>query len=77
MQEKATSQNRERQLSPSPFPWTTASGRVVRTPEPDGGRPVTRFAEEPGSRSHPATGSPPVKVLVGLGGRGVSEASCA
>lgn len=77
MHEETTSREGTRQSIGSPSPGTTASGRVVRTPEPDGGRPVTRFAEEPGSRTHPATGSPPVKVLVCLGGRGASEASCA
>jgi len=63
MQKKNTSRKEVRQSLRVPSPGTTASDRVVRTPESDGGRPVSRFAKEPGSRSFPATGSPPLKVL--------------
>ena len=63
MQKKTTSRKEVRQSEGLPSPGTTASDRVVRTPEPDGGRPVSRFAKDPGSGSTPATGSPPLKVL--------------
>lgn len=75
MQKKNTSQEGARQ-SVGPFtPGTTASDRVVRTPESDGGRPVDRFTKEPGSGLIPATGSPPLKVLGEGTGRGRGEQS--
>jgi len=75
MHKKNTPREEVQQSSGVPSPGAKASGRVVRTPEPDGGRPVDRFAKEPGSRTSPATGSPPIKVLGGGSGRVRGEQS--
>ena len=68
MQHKDTPKGGTRQSVYFPALGITASGRVVKTPEPGGGGPVSRFAlVEPGSGSRSATGCPPVKVLGSVG----------